>query len=951
MTLPGIQVAHIKCLDHESTSADIISKLALIPLMVGYSPITWRTGIDSMIPKKTADLRPEKLRLILLMDARFNHNNKLIGKKMMEYGEKHNLLAPEQFGSRKCKSAIEHATNKRLVMDSVRQLGKKAIYVANDAKSCYDRILLMVAYLTMRNFGIPCLAAQSTISTLLEMKHHVRTRYGDSTNYYGGEKWQTKPHGCGQGNGYGPALWACISSPLLHLLRKQGYGTKFTSPISRVLIHIAAFAFVDDVDMIQTEDERSQAEVADQNDSEKMDKLLDETQQALHYWASTLKVTGGALEPAKTFYVPIIPTWQGGKKTVKKHTKNTTLALEGPDGTGVTLQQQDPNDSFFTLGIWQSPSGDESRQVEHIIKKIQEWGCHTTFNKMTWIQAKLAVRSTIGRALVYPLTATAFNTKQCSQIQRALLHEVLGKMGFVRTIPGLIATAPVCLGGLGILSFEIQQLLSHIYLLLIHGPDEDTITHQLLRTTLEAYALEAGLPGDPLMLQGKDYVTQDTWILQTLHLLRKYDISLYSGFGGLQSWCQNDRFLMDRLALLYSGSSLAILNKVRLYLKVVTLSDIITANGQSYDLDILHGRRGRTNPNPSSNRYIWPSIPEPTRAERDLWTHSILLAFEITFTLNRAKPPITPVWNREAIHFSRWLYSPSKQGIYEHLASDRWKVWILRKRERSYCTRRSTNTYQMTDVYVPTLPEDTHIISISQQGAYIIYQDNSGTAEELDSITIPENNSRCDIDALQGYYLYNISLDNGIIISDGSYDKDSMTYAFMAQPTKFECDMESVDYDEILCDSGFAFGDAHDSNSYRAELTGLLESIRFTNTLCKEAKLAKGTCTIYCDSKGALNATFGHKRPTPRWSSYDLVRQLREELKSSIITWKYKHVKGHQDNKTSFRNLNVIAQGNVVVDHLASTQHLKEKPPRPSQPWMLEIGGNVIGGNVEYQII
>jgi hypothetical protein len=100
-TLPGIQVAHIKSLDAESAAAEVISKLALIPLLVGYSPKTWQRGIDSMIPKKVADLRPAKLRLILLLDARFNHNNKLIGKKMMEYGEKRKMLAPEQFGSRK----------------------------------------------------------------------------------------------------------------------------------------------------------------------------------------------------------------------------------------------------------------------------------------------------------------------------------------------------------------------------------------------------------------------------------------------------------------------------------------------------------------------------------------------------------------------------------------------------------------------------------------------------------------------------------------------------------------------------------------------------------------------------------------------------------------------------------------------------------------------------------
>jgi len=55
-TMPGIQVAHIKCLNPESKAADVISKLALIPLMTGYSPQHWKKGIDSMIPKKVADL-------------------------------------------------------------------------------------------------------------------------------------------------------------------------------------------------------------------------------------------------------------------------------------------------------------------------------------------------------------------------------------------------------------------------------------------------------------------------------------------------------------------------------------------------------------------------------------------------------------------------------------------------------------------------------------------------------------------------------------------------------------------------------------------------------------------------------------------------------------------------------------------------------------------------------
>ena len=103
-----------------------------------------------MIPKKLFNLRPEKLRLILLMDARFNHNNKLIGKMMTEFGKANDLLTEEQDGSRKQKSAVQHAANKWLVLDVLRQYRIPAIYCANDAKLCYDRIILMVGYLMMQ---------------------------------------------------------------------------------------------------------------------------------------------------------------------------------------------------------------------------------------------------------------------------------------------------------------------------------------------------------------------------------------------------------------------------------------------------------------------------------------------------------------------------------------------------------------------------------------------------------------------------------------------------------------------------------------------------------------------------------------------------------------------------------------------------------------------------------
>ena len=199
----------------------------------------------------------------------------------------------------------------------------------------------MVAYLTMRNFGIPPLVAQSTISTILNMKHFVRTKYGDSTHYYGGDKWATKPHGCGQGNGYGPALWACISSPLLHLLRQEGYGTKLYQPIQNTQLHISAFAFVDDTDIIQTFIPPHDAP-APLSHHHIVD-MFRTTQAALDMWAGTLGVTGGELEDSKTYYIPIIHKWNGSTPTMARK-YDGCLSLQKYDGSRVLLAQKSPND-------------------------------------------------------------------------------------------------------------------------------------------------------------------------------------------------------------------------------------------------------------------------------------------------------------------------------------------------------------------------------------------------------------------------------------------------------------------------------------------------------------------------------------------------------------------------------------------------------------------------------
>jgi len=489
---PGIHIGHIKCIDPCSPAAYVVSTLALIPLQTGYAPAIWRIGVDSMIPKKLSDMRPEKLRLILLMDARFNHNNKLIGKKILEYGEQHRTLADEQYGSRKNKSSIQHAFNKRLILDHIRQYRKKAIYCANDARSCYDRILFIVAYLTLRINGVPKEAARCSVDTICHMKHYIRTVFGDSKDYYGGDKWLEDggvfPHGNGQGNGNGPSLWSCISSPLLNILREEGFGISFDAPISRQRLDLSAIGYVDDMDYIQTEP---------RNTSMNIQQLQECTQSGLDLWDGMLRTTGGSLEidKTKTDCVGINFTPRNGILVMSD--APFAQPLEARDTTGVRqpLTQISINDARKTLGIYQSPTGSETRQYQYLMEKASSWAANVFPASISRSDILKASVTTIGRTLEYPLPATSLSETQCNRIMSILLRVALPKIGYARTTSRALVFSPILLMGCGVNNLYVQQLISHISMMLDHG-SQNSLTGRLIRIVAEGLYIESGYGGD-----------------------------------------------------------------------------------------------------------------------------------------------------------------------------------------------------------------------------------------------------------------------------------------------------------------------------------------------------------------------------------------------------------------------------------------------------------------------
>ena len=930
--LPGIHTVHIKCMDHTTKGAEIMSKLALIPLLTGYAPRSWKYGIDSMIPKKLlGEHRPEKLRLILLMDARFNHNNKLIGRKMMEYGEKHGLLAEEQYGSRKAKSAIEHALNKRLIIDSTRQTNTECVYIANDAKSCYDRILMMVAYLSMIEMGIDDLVARSSIACILEMEMKIRTTYGDSEITYGGDKWIKLPHGCGQGNGYGPAIWACISSPLLKILKKQGHGAEITSPITLKTILMSAISFVDDTDMIETALRK-----------ETWNALMNRTQEGLDLWESLLRTTGGALEPTKSDWVAIRHTWKDGKSKLVTKLEPNELTVRNPAGEREALEQKKSNEARETLGVWQAPDGNEKEQKKQLLEKVEEWRSNTSTSRINRRDTTWAVRTTIGKSIRYPLAATTLTEQQCKQVESKLVKAAYGKMGVVRTAPKYLGAAPKELGGIGVnTGIHENQTIDQIAMTLRHG-HTDTATGQLIRAAAENLCIESGISGDPYHIKADEvtWTTDKTWIQNSIGNMQRYSIQLDSHIKGLKEWTSNDGFIMEEaLRYIKDKKSRAQFNKVRMYVKAATLSDALTADGKHIARDIYNADEQRLSVTPSSTAYIWPTVPKPSRKEINIWQTTLQLIFSANQEDLKVQTAVDRTWDTKYISHYQWAIGADQEIIYQKQEKE-WKIWNrinTTSRKKKYTTAEEITTDLPENIKPCTVEKSNTNIYLQAIGQHEEYHDDEsdytlGWVEP--TLTTATN--------YEESYADRIKHNRGEIVSDGSHKNYRTTSAFVVLPEK-----------EIHGETTIP-GEPEDQSSYRGELGGILTSIVYTNKICEKHNITEGKCRMYCDNKGALSASFGWKKPNPRWASYDIVSLIRLHLKKSPIQWEGAHIKGHQDKYTDYDDLDYIAQGNIDADHYANEEmeeyNESERCNIEGIPWHLTFRSKTIAGDIEKRL-
>jgi hypothetical protein len=238
------------------------------------------------------------------MEADFNATNKTIyGIHMLANVRKYKLM-PEEVYSKRNRLADDGTLSKVLFYDIVHQLRRPAGIASVDANNCYNHIAHPMALMVFQAFGVPTPAIESMLTTIQNMKFFLRTGFGDSEDYAGGDQDDSKDpirtQGMCQGNGTSPTAWTVTSIPMIAVHKRKRHGAHLTTNMLETTGHLVGGLFVDDTDLIPL----------DMQTIETTMEAHTNLQESVINWGKLLIATGGALKPAKCLYCLISFKWE-----------------------------------------------------------------------------------------------------------------------------------------------------------------------------------------------------------------------------------------------------------------------------------------------------------------------------------------------------------------------------------------------------------------------------------------------------------------------------------------------------------------------------------------------------------------------------------------------------------------------------------------------------------------
>ena len=92
-------------------------------------------------------------------------------------------------------------------------------------------------------------------------------------------------------------------------------------------------------------------------------------------------------------------------------------------------------------------------------------------------------------------------------------------------------------------------------------------------------------------------------------------------------------------------------------------------------------------------------------------------------------------------------------------------------------------------------------------------------------------------------------------------------------------------------------------STYRSELTGVISSLAILDNLVQHHNITEEAMTIALDRKTAMDKSRGDWPLSIDQKCFDSLQVIRAWIKSSPLTFNFRHIKGHQTDKVPYDQL------------------------------------------------
>jgi len=817
-----------------------------------------------------------------------------------------NGFIPEEILSQRGSTAEDAKLDKTLTIDISRQTRNPMTIVSADAADCYDRVnhvIMSLIWLALLNGNIPPVVV--ALICLQTMKFFQRTGYGESKTYFGGRELVKYIMGLGQGSRAAPPSWIQLSSVLVNVYKQLGLGSFIIDPISSEEIHSAGAIFVDDADLYTGDDTTS-----DDKGMTDTTELWHQTQGNLDQWSNLLQGSGGALKPEKCFWYSLSYKCNDGLWSYMD-VSDFELKITNLDGTEQVIEQKAPTFSMKTLGVYDSPTGGNKGHLDYIRSKTSIWTSRMKNGHLPSHIAWLAYRLQLWASLRYGIGTMTNDIEEAEELLDQQDRSILNILGIVKNVTRQLRRIHTTFGGFGLYNLATEQLISRLNLLMQHYHTPSNLSKKL-DISLKYLQLQVGTNKNPLLLNYDlwGHLAPLSWTKMLWRSIQHFQVDLHMKYEEIPYPREKDQVIMEIIiSRTSSKSAVQSLNRCRVHLGALFLSDLVTADGTLLEQLVFESTS-----NGVKSKYKFPR-EKPTKADWRRWGK-----FWTSYgTGGRRLQEELGKWKNLTHRKWRWFYNKKTKELHK-VEGNKVHHYV----ERRGRTRRSVEydlswtedyagqqlgspssvTATFSEATVTKLNEGPELATSLNQPAdfweFLYSWGGEWMWEGLDG------------DKTEMTWLTEGMKQGSLIwVTDGSYNR------------KMAADVSGVGW-VVLCNKTgkrltcWCWERSDSADSYRAEMLGLCSLHLLARALSEYHKIASWTIKICCDNDGALyRSSHQLRRIKPSAKCAGIRRSFRSTKLGLTGKLIYEHVYGHMDDYLLWHQLTTIQQTNCVCDTLA----------------------------------